>query len=534
MARLHLNAGHPSKQEMIRLFTMHGVITPHVLQCLEHLQCGTCKRTSLPQHPRPAAVPQMSGQFGDRLQADRFWIRELSGRNHCFLGVVDMATNYQQAVRLQSGQCDSSSVLEALRVLWFRPFGYPLILEVDDDRVFHGNFKETLEGYGVHLLIVPAEAHWRIGTIERKNAVLRQIAEKLIDERGCTSGEQLDDLMTAAIQAVNSSVTTKGRTPFQAVFGRLPRFPGDLFGDERALLANYDATYAEEMRSSALRIIAELRASHAIRRALLRKTAPSREESQSILPGSLAAYWRWQKKAKGRKRGGCVLARLLQHDPDGKTAWLHNGNGVVQVTHEQLRPAFGLENWSPTSQDLLVLKDGAQRLQQGLWEDHQKPAPPVDEPPLPEVEMHTPDVLREELVLPLVETAAATPAPAPVTPALPSGALHQPLVVNRPEMGCPLHSILKPHWQSLSVFLDKALESLEGLTWQLSRRKPWPHLKRATIQTSRHCNGYEIQRRDKRRPSRARWNMVHFSLHGTATTWNRSLYRLLAGMVLLR
>lgn len=76
----------------------------------------------------------MTGQFGDRLQADRFWLRDLMGKNHCLLGMVDMATNYQQAVA------------------WFRPFGYPLLLEVDDDKCFAGNFKETIEGFGVHLL----------------------------------------------------------------------------------------------------------------------------------------------------------------------------------------------------------------------------------------------------------------------------------------------------------------------------------------------------------------------------------------------
>ena len=183
VARLHINAGHPSKQEMIRLFTMHGVITTHVLSCLEHLQCGTCKRTTLPQQPRPAAIPQLTGQFGDRLQADRFWIRDLTGHNYCVLGMVDMATCYQQALRLKSA--NSADALEAFKTLWFRPFGYPLILEVDDDRTFAGHFKEQIEGYGTHLLVVPAEAHWRIGTVERRNAVLRNVIERMIDERGC-------------------------------------------------------------------------------------------------------------------------------------------------------------------------------------------------------------------------------------------------------------------------------------------------------------------------------------------------------------
>lgn len=100
IARLHVNSGHANKKELTRLFTMHGAINSQVLSCLEHLECGTCKRSRLPQAPRPAAVPAMSRQFGDRLQIDRFWVRDLAGNNHCLLGMVDMATSLQQAVRL--------------------------------------------------------------------------------------------------------------------------------------------------------------------------------------------------------------------------------------------------------------------------------------------------------------------------------------------------------------------------------------------------------------------------------------------------
>ena len=422
IARLHVNSGHANKKELIRLFTMHGAINSQVLSCLEHLECGTCKRSRLPQAPRPAAVPAMSGQFGDRLQIDRFWVRDLTGTNHCLLGMVDMATSFQQAVRLDD--YGSEAVYEAMRMTWLQPFGHPLVIESDDDRCFGGAFKEQVESAATHLRVVPAEAHWRIGTVERKNAVLRSTMEKLIDEYAVTNAGGMELILTAALQAINSSVTSKGRSPYQAVFGRLARFPGDLFGDERALLVGADHVLAEELRAQALRVIAETRASSVIRRALLRKTANSRQEAVDILPGSLAAYWRWSKKAKGKKRGGYILGRLLSHDPDGKGAWLHNGNSVVQVTYEQLRPAFGIENWTPSSQDVQILKDGATRLQQDLWQDERGPAPPPEEPLDAEVSIEDTEFLQQlpDLAMPLVESslAPATPAPQPLQlPSLP-------------------------------------------------------------------------------------------------------------------
>ena len=136
-----------------------------------------------------------------------------------------------------------------------------------DVSVEHSKIKLNLQQHIV--LVIPAEAHWRIGTIERKNAVLRNTMEKLIDEYAVTSASGIDLILTAALQAINSSVTSKGRSPYQAVFGRLPRFPDDLFGDERALLVGADHVLVEELRAQALRVIAETRASSVIRRALL-------------------------------------------------------------------------------------------------------------------------------------------------------------------------------------------------------------------------------------------------------------------------
>lgn len=67
---------------------------------------------------------------------------------------------------------------------------------------------------------------------------------------------------------------------------------------------------AEELRSLALRVVNEMCASQ-IRRALLRKTKPNREEVQQILPGAPSTFWRWSKRTGGKKRGIYVLGRML-------------------------------------------------------------------------------------------------------------------------------------------------------------------------------------------------------------------------------
>lgn len=93
VARLHLNLGHPSPQELTRMVAYHGGAPPSVNMCIEHMRCATCERLKPPQHPRPAAVAKMNvGQFADEVQGDFVYIRTLHGENVAVLGLLDRAT----------------------------------------------------------------------------------------------------------------------------------------------------------------------------------------------------------------------------------------------------------------------------------------------------------------------------------------------------------------------------------------------------------------------------------------------------------
>ena len=117
--------------------------------------------------------------------------------NHPILGMVDMATSLQQAVRLHSRA--SAHVVDQFRRCWLVPYGYPLVCEVDADGAFEGEFRDRIQDAGVHLAVIPPEAHWRIGTVERRNAILRSVLERLIDENAVVNGDALDWVLLAAI-----------------------------------------------------------------------------------------------------------------------------------------------------------------------------------------------------------------------------------------------------------------------------------------------------------------------------------------------
>ena len=417
VARLHLNLGHPSPQELIRMVAYYGGAPSAIITCIQHLKCSTCERLKSPQQPRPATMPKfIAGQFGDEVQGDLFYVRLLTGDAIPVLGLVDKATGYHQAAVCTTR--NSAETFEIFVKCWFKPFGLPYKMMLDPDTAFRGDCQRQIESLGIICDFCPAEAHWMIGMVERRNSILRCILEKLIDQHAASTTDELELLLAPALHAVNSSTFTRGRTAFQAVFGRVPRLPGGLLTDETSLASSHGAVdqpdnllaKAEIIRSEAQKYLMDLNINQQLRRAILRRTRNTKYVDLS--PGQPCAFWRWQKKGQ-RKRGGWIVAKFLSWDPSApsKLAWLRTGNSTTLVAAEQIRAAMGFENWHPSEQDIRALKDAEKSFQEHLLEDDVGPALPED--------------ATEGDMIPMLEdvpilTAPATPAAAPLQLPLPS------------------------------------------------------------------------------------------------------------------
>ena len=91
------------------------------------------------------------------------------GVNYAVVGIVDQPTL-------------SQTMVDAFRALWLRPYGFPLGVRVDPAGSYDAAFRTFMEKHGVH--VIPAEAHWRIGLVERRSSVLRDTLERV--DRGLT------------------------------------------------------------------------------------------------------------------------------------------------------------------------------------------------------------------------------------------------------------------------------------------------------------------------------------------------------------
>ncbi|CAE7665208.1 GIP [Symbiodinium sp. CCMP2592] len=197
IARAHVNLGHASPEELLRLAVQTGTPSDLFLQAIRRMRCATCERLRGPQQPPPATSAAKVTQFGDRVEADIFYIRDLRGRSVPVLGVVDCATRLQQAAVLPSR--DPEDLYEALERVWLRPFGLMVEIAVDPDGSFQGAFEERLRSHGVLVNFCPADAHWRIGQVERQNSFLRLPGGLFTDEHFLASTPTTDAAASAEI-----------------------------------------------------------------------------------------------------------------------------------------------------------------------------------------------------------------------------------------------------------------------------------------------------------------------------------------------
>ena len=100
-------------------------------------------------------------------------------------------------------------------------YGLPILVAADLDGCFQGDFQARPRGARRSSQTLPSG--WKITHVERQNAFLRIIIEKLVDTFSATTIAEMDLLLAPALHAAKSTVLSRGRSAFQAMFGDVPR-----------------------------------------------------------------------------------------------------------------------------------------------------------------------------------------------------------------------------------------------------------------------------------------------------------------------
>lgn len=185
-----------------------------LLSALDALRCGSCIRmtkTVKPSTSSTSSAVRFSGAFGDHLQADIIFVRTLNGEACPVLGMTCMSTNFHAAKPIENRSPET--VLEAMIEIWYRPLGLPISITVDADTCFLGKNQQWHQNLGIEYDIIPTEEAWRLGKIGRRNALMRTLAERLIDQNAVLDKKQLNEILPAVLFSMNSSTYTYGRSP---------------------------------------------------------------------------------------------------------------------------------------------------------------------------------------------------------------------------------------------------------------------------------------------------------------------------------
>ena len=384
LKRLHINLGHPGKEALIRHLAAAGASGP-ALHGAKHLECRICERTKPPKQPRPTKAYQ-ARRFGDRLQIDIIYVKDITGHSHMFLSQVDEATTYQVLDRLDTRS--EEEITSALIKGWFRFFGFPDEMLLDAEGAMRGfQFELLCAQASIKVRFVPPDAHWQLGRGERHGQAAKWIMSRLVSQFAATSSDEMELLSAMACFSKNTLARRAGASPCQWVYGRNPKVPAALLSEPDSIEAkqviddNEKFRQIEEVRHAAMKEFLDYEYNEALRKAILRKNRPWRGPLEV---GQKIAYYRQRNQLDGEGtnegyRQGMIIG--LDPGPTG-SVWVRNNRGrLIQVAREQVRAVEGEELWSPSSDDLRMLKSAEVDLSQkhALAFQHAGPAPRLAE-----------------------------------------------------------------------------------------------------------------------------------------------------------
>ena len=174
-------------------------------------------------------------EFNHEVGMDVLEIRDAAGRHYDILNAVDYGTTFQQAWIVREAETrglpTSSSCLKAFVHGWTRWAGWPKKVAVDRGTHNRGVFGSTLAKKSVLIRPAGLESPEQIGRVERRNAVLKEMMNKVIKETNATGREAVDMVLSECLNAINELSRHGGFAPCQWVLSKFPRTPATQ-GDE--------------------------------------------------------------------------------------------------------------------------------------------------------------------------------------------------------------------------------------------------------------------------------------------------------------
>ena len=350
----HYNLGHPSTATLLRLMRRAGA-NDAVQRYARWWKCPQCSEREAPGATPSTTAPYRPRTFNLMVGCDMKVVHDHQGQQYYALNIVDFATTFQVMAMLDG--CSAEECAEKFWLWWVVWAGPPKTLVTDMGTSFLAAFLTLAERYSATSKVVPTEAPWQVGMIERHGGVINDVISMIVTQSGAIGKTEMMLVMIASTAAKNRRPGLSGHSPRSAVFGMDDRIDGSVIDsllDGEQLPAHSqaasDAGYqrALKIRQEAMKAIIDLDHSQRYHRAIAAR--PNLRGHQVYLPGAQVYYWQAQgakNKMKGRRRRqhdrwrgpGTVIGHEMRDGVQSNALWISHGGHLRLVAPQHVRSA---------------------------------------------------------------------------------------------------------------------------------------------------------------------------------------------------
>ena len=212
VSKLHRQLGYPSNDKLC-LALRDAKFPDEVIEVAKNFTCSNCSSDVQKKIPKPSSLPQ-AGHFNELMEIDIFHIK-WDDKKYKILAAIDVFSRYEiNALMKRETEEEELKILEDQ---WFKIFGAPEKIKTDSSGAHMSElYQQKLNDFGVKLLLVPKEAHYKMGIVERFHAVRRL---QLLKMKRNFPALDLFRAVILACQQRNRLRSIHGTSPSHIVFG---------------------------------------------------------------------------------------------------------------------------------------------------------------------------------------------------------------------------------------------------------------------------------------------------------------------------
>ena len=340
--RSHVNLGHPSQDEFVRLLKAAGCRADVISYVQREFTCSGCDLEKRPPTRLPASTPRCY-DFNVVIGIDVLFVHGLDNRTeHPVLNITCLGTLYSTFGLIDHTRRSAQLTFKAFERMWLRTFGPPEFMILDQGTEFTGAaFQAGLERHCVQPLFIDQDAPFENGVTERRGGLFKNVYYRSRELAQPRDMDEVEALIYEVSWSLQTMCNRSGYSPAQRVLGKQPRVTMDMISDGQSyeLSTTMDTAWrrAEELRTAARQALIEQDSKERLARA--RRSRPRRQLERHVFrEGQPVTVWRQGRRGALAKVGPCFVVCQQGH-----TVWVSRRAELWKCHVSQVFPMGPLE-----------------------------------------------------------------------------------------------------------------------------------------------------------------------------------------------